>query len=361
MNRSLAYMRFVISFFLTLFLLASQRLAESSQQSPAMTPEQKKASQILVKEMIAQKQSKNSYNDSTWNSIRNQKVNTAGPLTLSEILDIALQNNPQTKKAWFDAESAVAQSKQAKSSLMPQLQSSVRLDKEKIVSSQQLRDLNVTNYGPNLQLTFLLLDLGGRSATIKEAMQNLFAANSQYELSIQDLLLRVAKAYFGFYSTQSAQEAAEADVAAAKKDLEAAEARFGAGIVPKLDVLQAQSDYEDSLFTLVEAKSRVKSAKALLAQEMGLAADTPFEIAPPTGKFPTQISEQDVSQLIDTAIGRRPDIIASRATLEAKKAALKAANSNLWPTLNLGGSAGRNWNDYRSFPAGNDHEYNYAG
>ncbi|MDD5236856.1 MAG: TolC family protein, partial [Candidatus Omnitrophica bacterium] len=124
----------------------------------------------------------------------------------------------------------------------------------------------------------------------------------------------------------------------AKTDFDAAQQRFDAGLATKLDVLEAKSNYDDTLYSLESAKGDVKTAQATLAQAIGFAADTKFRIMHPAKNLPTQISEKDVTLLIEESIEKRQDIAALRADLKTKNALVRAATSDLLPTLNLGAS-----------------------
>jgi outer membrane protein TolC len=108
-----------------------------------------------------------------------------------------------------------------------------------------------------------------------------------------------------------------------------------------LDVLQARSDYDNSLYSLEEAKGQINTAKANLAKSIGLPADADFQITNPIKPVPTQVNEDDVSRLIEESIQKRPDIASLRAQLKAKDAAIAAATSNLLPALNFGAEGSR--------------------
>lgn len=282
-------------------------------------------------------------NDPTWKSLREQKIDVSKPLTLTELIDIGLLNNPSTRKTWEDARAKVAQKKQAESKLYPKATLSADVTREETTSQFKIDDLN---YGPAVNLTYLLLDFGGRGAAIEEASQNLIEANFQFNQSIQDLLFNIEKSYYDLYSAQSALEAAESDIKNARKTLYSAEQRFQAGLASKLDVLQAKSNFFDTSYSLEDARNNVKAAQANLAETLGLPADARLEIVQPSKEIPTKIKRRDVTKLIEEALDNRPDIAALRASLRSKEAAVKVANSSLWPTLNAEGSGEKTWYKY---------------
>lgn len=65
-----------------------------------------------------------------------------------------------------------------------------------------------------------------------------------------------------------------------------------------------------------------------------------------------------MSKLIEQAMRQRPDISSGRASLRAKEYAVRFANSNLLPALNLGGQT--DWNSYKYYDHDKNKEHNYG-
>jgi TolC family type I secretion outer membrane protein len=347
------------------------QLAHQNQDQSLKEPSRLLEAEVVASKLAAQKKAQKPLavekksktlksSDPTWNSVRKQKINTKNPLALIELVDMAFRNNPQTRQDWQNTLVARAIEKQAESKLYPKLTLSGTITREKDNATSSSNSKNYLYYGPSAKLTYLLLDFGGRSANIEETFQGILSADAQYNQSIQDLLLNVEKTYYQLYSAQSSLEAAEDDLKNTKADFEAAQTRFDAGLVTKLDVLQAKSDYENSLYSLENAKGNVKTAKANLAQTIGIPADTKFEISLPSKPLPTDINEEDVTMLIEDAIERRPDIASLRSELKAKQAAVKAAVSELLPDLNLGATADTNNYKYYSDSKSKNRDNSYT-
>jgi len=303
-----------------------------------------------------------------WDSIKEKPANLSRPLSIADCVDLALKNSPVTRQSWAAARAAAAQVGQAESYLYPQV--SVSGDGTYLKQEYSLKeavpagnspDSDGFNYGPGLQLNWLLFDFGGVRGGIEEARQTLLATNYSFNQSIQDLILDVEKSYYELYSARSEVKAAESDVEDTGKSLEAARQKFEVGLVSKLDELQAQSTYQDSLYQLESAKGDVKSARAGLAEALGLAADADFDIAEPEKGLPTEVSSDDVSGLIEEGLKKRSDIASLRAELRAKEAAIEVAGSAYYPSLNLGGSANKLWYSYREDPELYDDSYMYTG
>ena len=304
--------------------------------------------------------------DPAWESIQKQKNKSEKNFILTELIDLALKNNPQTRASWEETRVAGAVEKQAESALYPQVTLSGSVTREKLLSdistSTSSGKTNDYHYGPSVQLTYLILDFGGRNFNIESTFQKVLKANSLYDQALQDLILNVQTTYYNYYSAQSAVEAVELDVQNSKTDYEAAGQKFDAGLVPKLDVLQAKSNYENSLYNLENAKGSLKSAKANLAQAIAVPADTNFDIVAPSKELPLGLNEDDVAILIEESIRKRPDILALRAELKSKEAASRSALSDMLPTLNLDLNAQQDkYRYYNNSRGSEDNKRNYSG
>ncbi|MFH1407119.1 MAG: TolC family protein [Candidatus Omnitrophota bacterium] len=299
--------------------------------------------------------------DSAWVSIKNQKIDLTRPLSLTELIDIALRNNPNTRKAWKNTLVAKTLKQQSLSAYYPQANVSAEVTREKKIDTNPQANLDDLHYGPAFKITYLLLDCGGRKGTVEETSQRIISADFQYNQAIQDALLGVEKSYYALYSARSGLEAAESDLENAKADFVLTHERYYVGLVSKPDLLAAKSSYDNAIYALENAKGALKDAKANLAQVIGLAADADLNISSPSKDMPADITEEDISRVIEEAIAKRPDIASVRAELKAKKAEIKIAQSNLFPTLNLGGSAGMNQYRHYGDIRYKEHDREYAG
>lgn len=280
----------------------------------------------------------------TWQAARAQSNDFSKPLPLAELADIALRNNPTSRQAWNNARAAAAQVAQARGYFLPTITGTASGARLGYAAEPESFDSDRLQYGPGLQLDYLLFNFGGgRGAAVEQALQTVYAANYSFNQSIQTILLAVETAYYGLISAEAGVEAAEASVKDAKLALDTAQERNKAGVGTVLDVLQAQAGYDQACYQLAGAKGQLTIAKGQLAQSLGLSADTAVAAQPPDVDIPAGLSRQDMRRLIDEALDRRPDIAALRANLAAKKAAITVAGSTEWPSLFLSGTLNRDY------------------
>ncbi|MEI8352489.1 MAG: TolC family protein, partial [bacterium] len=243
--------------------------------------------------------------DPVWRDLRAGLPDLSRPLSLFSLTDLALENNPATARAWHEARAASEQVRYAEGYFMPSVTAGAGLTRQTTAAHPDSFDANTLSYGPGLQLSYLVCNFGGgRNAAVEQALQTVYAANFAFNQAIQDTLLNVQTAYYGVISARALAEAAQTNSLDAKAILEAASDRRDAGLGVDLDVLQAQTSYDQSRYALVAAEGQVKTAEGLLAQALHLPADTGIRVIPPATALLESLSGQDLRRLTDEALAR---------------------------------------------------------
>lgn len=282
--------------------------------------------------------------DPVWRELRAGAGKLSQPLSLFSLADLALENNPATARAWNEARAASEQVRYAEGYFIPSLSAGAGLVRQTTSAHPDSYDANNMSYGPGLQLSYLVCNFGGgRNAAVEQALQTVYAANYAFNQTLLDTLLNVQTAYYGVITARAAVETARTNSLDARAILDAATDRLKAGLGVDLDVLQAQTSYDQSRYALAAAEGQEKIAEGLLAQAIHLPADTPVRIIPPADPLPASLSGEDVRRLTDAALERRPDLSAARASLAAKEAAIRVAKASRWPSLYLTGAVNRNY------------------
>ncbi|MGH8489729.1 MAG: TolC family protein, partial [Gammaproteobacteria bacterium] len=103
----------------------------------------------------------------------------SGPLSLAQIVDLALMNNPQTREAWAVARAQAAELGIARSLYWPQLTGLANLTRSRSLSSAGASVPEQTRYGPSVSLAYVLFDFGAREGQVEAARYRLLASNLQ--------------------------------------------------------------------------------------------------------------------------------------------------------------------------------------
>jgi outer membrane protein len=273
-------------------------------------------------------------------------VTPGATLSLPEILDIALSNNPQTRIAWLNARAAEAGVGSAESAYYPEVDAAAGITEARVASSTGAS--TSTTFGPSLTLNYLLFDFGGRAAEVEAARQTLIAADFLHNQAIQDVILRVQQAYYGYLDAKALLNAQDATLKERQASLDAAEARHNAGVATIADVLQARTALSQAQLNRETFAGSVRTFEGEIATAMGLPATTHFEF----GELPTTVPSNEVTKavenLVTDAVQQRPDVAAARAEAERAAARITQVRSSYLPALTATSSLGETFFGTRS-------------
>src|SRR5207302_5129527 len=107
--------------------------------------------------------------------------------------------SPQTRSTWLSARAAAAGVASRRAAYYPRLDADLQAGYTHTAfgSTTIFSGYTLT---PAANLTYLLFDLGGRSADVEEAEALLEVANLSHNQAITDLVLNVEQAYFQYLS-----------------------------------------------------------------------------------------------------------------------------------------------------------------
>jgi TolC family type I secretion outer membrane protein len=258
-------------------------------------------------------------------------------LTLADVTEAALCNNPQTRESYANAKVQAAQLGIAKSAFLPTLTDSFGLNQNFVNPESVSRGREFSNLSNSLAVSYLLYDFGNRDAALENARQLLNAVSATQSAIVQNILLSTVKAY---YQVQSDIALLEATKEAERFNLESfksAEAKYKAGVSTPADKLQAETAYAQATLNRISAEGTLKTDYGILANVMGLNANMPLNLLPSVNSpVNTAEIERDINQLIEYARVRRPDLVASEAQVSAAKAGILASRAAAKPTVSVG-------------------------
>ena len=270
----------------------------------------------------------------------------AGDLSLAELVDVALHINPSTRKAWDQARAAAAQWAVSRGDYYPTVTGDA-------TGMGLGGDTSHGYYGQvSVSLSYLLLDFGGREASVESARQSLMAANWNHNQAIQDVMRNVPQAYYTYLGNRAKVRASEASLKEALTSLQSTEQRKKAGVSTIADVLQARSKADQIKLDLIGNRGAVEISKGNLATAVGWPANTNFEVKEEPGDLPLDNMEQNTRELIQLALRDRPDLASSKASVRQNEAELRKSESELWPKLMATGNAG--WSGINGSIGGSD-------
>lgn len=262
----------------------------------------------------------------------------AHPLTLSELIGIALENHPETQRAWWIAQQAAAALGSAESAYYPQIDLNANATHGRDFKFINGPDTNYTIIGADLTLSMLLFDFGERKASVEAAKMALSAANWQTDWTIQKVIIRVIENAYSTFHAYETLQAALVSLKDAEKMWNAAHELNRTGLTPISDVYTSQATLSQMRMELAQQKALFDIHKAKLAASLGLPVDTPLLLAPLEAK--PILQKQQTDELITLARRQRSDLMAKQAQLSASFSRQDQARTAFGPKVSFSGRGG---------------------
>ncbi len=269
-------------------------------------------------------------------------IDPAHEYSLIELIDIAQRSNKQTRIAWEQARQAAISVGISRAAYLPDLTVDALGGYQRSVTPLPTY-LNKNGYFtstaegifPAVTMSYLLLDFGGRAANVLAAKQASYAANVSFTAVHQELILEVSRAYLELGAANAQSGAAAQSLKNAQLLLDSAEQmlRHGEGTVTDVDM--ARRSVAQARYTVAQAATTRRAAVYSLLAAMGSPPEAPLHVAfPPDQTVPRQAGTT-LQHLMQTALERRPDLLADLAKLRASQAQVTAARSALFPQILL--------------------------
>jgi outer membrane protein TolC len=272
-------------------------------------------------------------------------------LTLGDVVDLALRNNPTTRISWENARAAAAAYGSAQGDYYPTIDLGVSSTRSRSLTSSGGVTADQTVSGPTASLSWLVFDIGGRSGSISFAKNSLIAADWTHNGTIQNVVLQVQTAYFNYVANRALRDAQQLTLQEAQTNYQATVERRRQGLATIADELQAKTQQSQAQLALETTEGGILITRGSLANAMGFAANLPYDIA---GIPPLRIGvvTDSVDTLIERAVNARPDLASARAEAEAAAANISIARSARLPSLEINGSAGHSY--FNALVSGNN-------
>ena len=154
----------------------------------------------------------------------------------------------------------------------------------------------------------------------------------------QDLIVRLAQAYFNVLSAQDTLEFVLSDKKAIERQLEQAKQRFEVGLIAITAVHEAQAAYDQATANQINAENALDNAHEALREIIG---NQNFSLNRVVDKL--ELSRPDPADLTawtEKALQQNPNVIAAKNNSEVAQKEIEVKRSGHYPTVDLVGSHG---------------------
>lgn len=174
-----------------------------------------------------------------------------------------------------------------------------------------------------------------------ESQGQVAAAQAEYALAEQDLILRVAQAYFGVLAAQETALAAAAELQAMQAQQALARRGYELGTMSITDSQEARAKAEQARAQLFNTQNEVETKRVELEKLTGTPIETLAGLRPKA--VPSLPEPADARPWIEQAKDNNPAVLALQASLRAAGYTVtKARAGNFW-TLDFVASTGTNY------------------
>jgi outer membrane protein len=282
-------------------------------------------------------------------------ASSAPAADLLAVYQRALQNDPQLREAEATRLAALEAKPQALSALLPQLQGTGIVTREKDSGTDIVTQ--PTSSPGNGPVGLISFPFDGRISTTThrygvDLRQNIFRwenwvalqradaqvaqAEADYQAAQQDLMERVAQRYFDVLAAQDDLEAQQAALNSIQHQLDQAESRYQIGLIAVTDVEEARAAHDTGAAAVIAAKRTLASTQEFLREITGDAFESlsrpiePFELA-----TPDPVNED---RWVEMALQQNLSLVSSRLAADIARENVSSARGGHFPSLDLVGS-----------------------
>lgn len=261
----------------------------------------------------------------------------------------ALRYDTQIQQAKATLKAAREADPEAWSALLPQISGSYSLTRSRQNTATQFflpgsqgttpfaetsrQDINSHGYQLNLQET---LFSWANIATIAEAHKQVAEADATYRAAQQNLVQRVATAYFNVLSAKDVLDVNKASLAALTRALLQAKKQFQVGLIAITAVEETQAAHDAAAAAVIAGERNLSSAVDQLHE---ITEQYYSSLAAPGAGMPLRAPHPaDPSRWVDASMNQNPTLLASRLAADVAREKVRIAFGGHLPVISLVGS-----------------------
>ena len=260
-------------------------------------------------------------------------------LTLQEAIDLTLKANHTIKEQEFLLQEAQYNYKTYQSPFYPSINATYSTDRTNRISSQRTRKTS-GNLGANIQLNLF----NGLSDYYNLASYKSLSKAQEHQLQAtkEDIILLVKTAYINVLRQKQNVIVAEQSKALLEEQRRESAEFYRVGLIPKNDLLEVEVELNNSIQTLLSAKSNLayslKNLERYTRTKINLKDLVELRLHQPT------LIESTLKNLM---YQKRSELLFLDSVIQSKDYLVKSAKGNFLPNINVIGDYMRYGEDYK--------------
>jgi outer membrane protein len=273
-------------------------------------------------------------------------VGPAAAVDLVNLYRDALVSDPVYQAARAQYEANRERRPQARSGYLPQIAGTAAWFRNN-VNRDIASDLNYSTSSYALTLSQPIFRMQNWIA-ISQADKQVLQAEAILASSGQDLIVRVAQAYFDVLLAQDNVALSETQKTAISEQLNQAKRNFEVGTATIVDTLEAQARYDQSVAKEIADKNDLEVKRRALQQLLGKLPDGLTPVKEPLALVSPE--PNNIEEWVKTSSEASFAVLVSRAGYEIAREEVNRQRAGHLPTLDISASFGRAYNPATSAP-----------
>ncbi len=253
---------------------------------------------------------------------------------LLESYNLALQSDPQLMAQAANQRAASELADQADALFLPEI--GLTADTSKVWTETASQRFGGESASVDRGYTLSLIQPIYRRESFVQDRQadiSISGAAAQYQVVEQELIVRVADAYFGVLGAKDDLQFAKAERDAISKQLEEAQQRFEVGLATIIDVTEAQAAFDIANSSVIVAENALANSREVLREI--------------TGKYPESLSSliidtplvrpepENIEQWSETALVTNPALQVAGSDVDFARENIQLQRSGHYPSLDI--------------------------
>ena len=257
-------------------------------------------------------------------------------LSLASAQEVALRNHPQIAEANYRALAAQEVVKETRSGYFPTANlyaTAVGADSgdTRILAGGLNNPSVLDRAAGGVAVNQLITDFGRTANLTASSKAQAQAASQNVNVSREQVLLQVDTGYFGALQAQAVLHVAQQTLDTRQLLLDQITALATNKLRSELDVSFAQVELEQARLLLQKSQSDAAAAMATLSTALGYHEFHQFQLV--EQPLPPNAATNDVSELVQTALSQRPELLSLRDERDAALRYAKSQRDSRLPTI----------------------------
>jgi outer membrane protein TolC len=271
------------------------------------------------------------------------------PLTMTEAVNLALQQNGTILRGKSDLEAQYGVVVQTRAVALPSLRADANYqttDQAETFPFPNAPPIQHQTWAAQIRLVQSIYEGGRLTSSLRSARLTKDQAILQYQAVVADAVLVVRVAYYDVLSSAEQIVVNEASVNLLTRELEDQQRRYEAGTVPRFNVLRAEVELANQRPKLIQARNSNRIAKNNLVNVLGYQAppgaseDIQMQL---TDRLDSEAYQVELAVAVAKALESRPELAALLKGQALRKEGVVSARSGYKPSVQVyAGYAGRN-------------------